>query len=130
MLKQVTFSLAALLCFASQGFARHPFVNDPISDAPSVLIHTQADAAVQSPAVDANADAAAVQGQVSGEINAEGAPAVDASSGVVVESAPMNQPTRVYRYARPSRRSNGLLGELIELERKKNAWIRRNVFGR
>ncbi|MGV3485122.1 MAG: hypothetical protein ACO1RT_11955 [Planctomycetaceae bacterium] len=129
MLKQVTLSLAALLCFASQGFARHPFVNDPISDAPSVLIHTQADAAVQTPAVEADADVA-VQGQVSGEINAEGAPAVDASSSVVVESAPVSQPTRVYRYSRPSRRSNGLFGELMELERKKNAWIRRNVFGR
>ena len=42
MIKKMTFAVVALLGFASQGFARHPFDNDPIANTPSVLVKAQA----------------------------------------------------------------------------------------
>lgn len=54
-----------------------------------------------------------------------------AASADAAQSAPVMQSTPVYRSSRGYRPMyGGVLGELIELERRKNAWIRRNVFGR
>jgi len=55
------------------------------------------------------------------------------AEGVVIESAPMpaSESPPVYRVVRPSRRSNGgLFSELIELERRKNAWLKKNILSR
>lgn len=144
MIKSMMFAAAALLCFASQGYARYPFADDQLSDSHSVLVKADAPAG-DAPVLEAKAEEAAEVGADSvvqpdaapAESNAT--PAVDAaadapvvgevvaSDGAAVESsAPVT-----YRTVRPSRRANnGLIGELIELERRKNAWIRKNIFGR
>ena len=131
MIKQFTLSAAALMCFASQGYARHPFVSDPISNAPSVLVHTDAPRVAQAPAVEVGADAAQAQAD-SAAIGAEAAASVDASADVSNPAPAMaSNPAPVYRYACPPRRqNNSFFGELMELERKKNAWLRRTFFGR
>lgn len=143
MIKQMTFAVLALVCFASQGFARHPFVSDPIADTPSVLVKAQAPtdaaaAAVGDAAAAADATAAAVAEVGADAVVASPEPAVEgavaAEDGSVISDAgvvPATESDVVYRTVRPSRRSSkGFVGELIELERRKNAWIRKNIFGR
>lgn len=48
-----------------------------------------------------------------------------AATEVVVESAPVTQTRRVYR-----RRPTNVFQNLMELERRKNAWLRRTFLGR
>lgn len=145
MIKSMMFAATALLCFASQGYARYPFADDQLSDSHSVLVKADAPVADAvagpAPVLEAKAEEAAEVGAdsviASEAAPAEGsaAPAADASvageiaeadAAIVESSAPVS-----YRTVRPSRRANnGLVGELIELERRKNAWIRKNIFGR
>jgi hypothetical protein len=149
MIKSMMFAATALLCFASQGYARYPFADDQLSDSHSVLVKADAPVADAvagpAPVLEAKAEEAAEVGAdsviESEAAPAEGsaAPAADASADAPVDgevaeadaagvesSAPVS-----YRTVRPSRRANnGLVGELIELERRKNAWIRKNIFGR
>ncbi len=54
------------------------------------------------------------------------APVPMAAPAPVVQSAPMYQSTRTVR----SNRRGGLLSGLVELERRKNAWLRRTFLGR
>ena len=144
MIKSMMFAAAALLCFASQGYARYPFADDQLSDSHSVLVNADAPAG-DAPVLEAKAEEAAEVGADS-VVQPEAAPVegsavpaddasadapvagqvVEADAAVVESSAPVT-----YRTVRPSRRSNNsLIGELIELERRKNAWIRKNIFGR
>jgi hypothetical protein len=55
--------------------------------------------------------------------------AMPASEGEVVYEAPVRHH---HHYSAPQRRSSrgGLFSELIELERRKNAWLKRTFFGR
>ena len=48
-----------------------------------------------------------------------------AATEVVVESAPVMQSRRVYR-----RRPTNVFQNLMEMERRKNAWLRRTFLGR
>ena len=135
MNKHFTLAFAALLCFASQGYARHPFVYDPISEAPSVLV--KADAAAAQVAAPAAADSA-VKAQpesapivVESDVIESGAAPMPAKGTMVEsESAMMTESAPVYRSRTYRKSSGGLVSDLIQLERRKNAWIRRNVFGR
>ncbi len=52
------------------------------------------------------------------------------AAGELESSSPIVESMPVYRYAPVNRRSQGLLGELMELERRKNAWLRRTFIGR
>ena len=131
MNKKFAFAFAALLGIASQGYARHPFVYDPISEAPSILV--KANAAVAPIAADqavmAQPEAApAVIGSDVTQSNAAPMPA----DGAMVESEPVmvTESAPVYRSRTYRKSSNGLVSELIQLERRKNTWIRRNIFGR
>jgi hypothetical protein len=134
MIKKMTFAVVALLGFASQGFARHPFDNDPIANTPSVLVKAQAPVDAAAPtaevAAEVGADAVAAQPQV--DAAAHGAAPVQGEAVVVEgDAAPAAQSEVIYHTVRPARRSSkGIVGELIDLERRKNAWIRKNIFGR
>jgi hypothetical protein len=128
MIKTFALAIAALLCFASQGFARHPFHTDPISDTPSVLIRADAPASA----------AAVVSNEIAPVPMSDGAAAVESSEPIhsqdstVIESAPVvtSESAPIYRTVRPSRKQNNVFGELMELERKKNAWLRKTFLGR
>lgn len=149
MIKSMMFAVAALLCFASQGFARYPFADDQFSDSHSVLVKADAPVADavagDAPVLEAKAEEAAEVGADSviqpeaAPVESNAMPAVDAAAdapvaGEVVASDTVVEESAspiIYRTVRPSRRANnGLIGELIELERRKNAWIRKNIFGR
>lgn len=56
--------------------------------------------------------------------------AMPAGEGEVGYAAPIRNPH--YHYSAPQRRSSrgGVFSELIELERRKNAWLKRTFFGR
>lgn len=54
------------------------------------------------------------------------APVPMAAPAPAVQSAPMYRSTRTVR----SNRRGGLLSSLIDLERRKNAWLRRTFLGR
>ncbi len=131
MNKKFAFAFAASLCIASQGYARHPFVYDPISETPSVLV--KADAAAAPVAVD---QAVTAQPEAAPDVIGSDVTQYDAapmpSDGAMVESEPVmvTESAPVYRSRTYRKSSNGLVSELIQLERRKNAWIRRNIFGR
>ena len=131
MNKQFALAFAALLCFASQGYARHPFVYDPISEAPSVLVKSDAVAApvAADSAVMPQPETAAVM--VESDVIESGAAPMPAD-GTVVESEPamMTESAPVYRSRTYRKSSGGVVSELNQLERRKNSWIRRNIFGR
>jgi len=57
------------------------------------------------------------------------APVPMAAPAPVVQSAPMYQNARSTRTVRSNRRG-GLLSGLVDLERRKNAWLRRTFLGR
>ena len=72
---------------------------------------------------------------------AHGAPALDASSepaaiappiqpGTVRQAAPVVEHHHAPRYYRPVQKKQSVLDKLMELERKKNAWLRRTFLGR
>lgn len=134
MNKKFAFAFAALLCIASQGYARHPFVYDPISEAPSVLVN--ADDSAAPVAVDQAAPVAADQAVTAEPESATAVIGSDAfpmpSEGAMVKSEPVmvTESAPVYRSRTYRKSSNGVVSELIQLERRKNAWIRRNIFGR
>lgn len=133
MIKQITFAATALLCFASTSFARHPFVNDPITNGPSVLVRADVPAVADLPDSASAATAVNAQAMPTAPVSGEATQPFAAADESAVGAAPMvvTQYAPVYRSSRSTRKSsNGVLGGLIELERKKNAWIRRNVFGR
>lgn len=132
MIKQITFA-AALLCLASPSFARHPFANDPLITGPSVLVRADVPLVADLPGSEAALPATDPQAAPSAPLVDGAVPSDAPADGDSISAAPMvaAQSAPVYRMVRPSRQSNnGLLGGLIELERKKNAWIRRNFFGR
>ena len=88
MNKKFALAFAALLCIASQGYARHPFVYDPISETPSVLV--KADAAATPVAADqvVTAQPEAAPAVIESELTeSNGAPMP--SDGAVIESDPV-----------------------------------------
>ncbi len=118
MIKHTGYALAALLCFASQGFARQPLAYDPIAETQSVLV--RADDAPMTADVGTPTPMPEVASSATSEDETN-----------IVSAPPMlSQPTTTYRSARPTRNSNGVAGNLIELERRKNAWLRRTFLGR
>jgi len=137
MNKQFALAFAALLCFASQGYARHPFVYDPISEAPSVLVKSDAVAVAAPIAAAVPADSAVMPQpetapvMVEADVIESGAAPMPAD-GTVVESGPamMTESAPVYRSRTYRKSSGGVVSELNQIERRKNSWIRRNIFGR
>ncbi len=135
MIKKFTFAFAALIGFSTQSFAWQPYGNDPISDAPSVLVKTDAPvadaAAADVPAADVPAaveDAHAAETAVI-EQSPASEPVADVAAPPMAASAPVSQSAPMYY--RPARRANkSVLGELVELERRKNAWLKRTFLGR
>lgn len=148
MIKQLAIAFTAVFAFASYSFAAYPANSPLLSDAPSVLIKADVPADVVA---DASADVSAIAPVDTAAIIANDAVeaavvpdaepiAVDSvisqsvsAEGVVIESAPtpISENPPVYRVVRPSRRSNGgLFSELIELEKRKNAWLKKNLLGR
>ncbi len=93
--------------------------------APASVPPAPADPAPVAPTPSSGEQSAAVPATV--EVQGDGS----APEAVATESNQEMQASPVYRSSRGYRPMyGGVLGELIELERRKNAWIRRNVFGR
>jgi hypothetical protein len=128
MIKHFAFALSVVFAASSVSFAAYPVLDPFVSGAPSVLIKADVPAEPSSLA----SDPAAVIGSdavVSNVSQSQPMPSEDA----VIESEPMAiaESTPSYRVVRPSRRSNnGVFSELIELERRKNAWLRKNILGK
>ncbi len=135
MIKRFAFASIALFGFASPSFAWQPYFNTPISDAPSVLVRTESpiDSAPPIPVgVEMSSDHAAKGSSTieqspmpleSAPLSEDGTP-IESVAPVAEGSAP------VYRTVRQAPRSSGVFGNLIELERRKNAWLRRTFSGR
>jgi len=136
MIKHFAFAFSTIFGFASVSLAASPFDAKAFSDAPSVLV--KADVAPPAPIASEKSAVAHESASIAGDkaatepISEEGK-IVDAAPMHAVESTPMvtSESAPVYRTVRPSRKqSGGLFSELIELERRKNAWLRKNILGR
>jgi hypothetical protein len=136
MNKHFAFAVFAFFASASISLASSPFNARAIPDAPSIL--ERADGATPTPVASTETaivhDSAMVDGPAASSKSVPDQVKLDESSVTPAEpSAPIvtSSPAPVSRSYKPSRKQNGgLFSDLIELERRKNAWLRKNVLGR
>jgi len=132
MFKRFAFTLSTLFACSSVSHAYYSSPFGAIEETPSVLV--KSDGAVQAIETAASDHANPIDAVPQPIVNttddevvtpSEPVPSVnDGGEAVASKTAP------VYRTVKPSRRSNSVGQDLMNLERRKNAWLRRTFLGR
>ncbi|MGB7346303.1 MAG: hypothetical protein WBD20_18945 [Pirellulaceae bacterium] len=127
-MRNLLFALAVVgvLTVSSSAFAQSPDQNIIDSSGQTIIEGVQSDVAMPAPMVDhQQMDHAMVAESIDQQGVTQGESAMVAQPMVVHQ----HQPAHVHYHRRPVQKQKPL-AKLLELERKKNAWLKRTFFGK
>jgi len=134
MYKRFAFTLSTLFACSSVSYAYYPSPFGAIEDTPSVLV--KSDGAVQAIETAASDHAGPIDAVPQPIANTPGDEIVTPSESVpsvydgAEAEAVVSQSAPVYRTVKPSRPYTKIGQDRMNVERRKNAWLRRTFLGR